>query len=270
MRRSLRLTRLYFKEKTLKHKKLLVLGATALACGIASVYGGDCLVVGLDSSAGGEFADAMDCHPVDFSKLGAAGKELCDELTARGVLNDRGELHILALAGVFAKRFLDSGCELLLSSTIISVEKTGDGFLATLFTAVDGYIQVLADEVIDTRVCESDLKNGCVKTFGMMLSGETCFGELLGAKLVKGFFDDEFVLRFEVPAEFSIPDAEKFADKWLETNFALLGKAKVVSIALMFGYSSAEPLDYFRDGIRHIPSGAFSDAVSAFDKGASL
>ena len=71
-------------------------------------------------------------------------------------------------------------------------------------------------------------------------------------------------------AEFSIPDAEKFADEWLETNFALLGKAKVVSIALMFGCDSPEPLDYFRDGIRHIPSGAFSDAVAAFDKGASL
>ena len=249
----------------MKHKKLLVLGATALACGIASVYGGDCLVVGLDSSAGGEFADAMDCHPVDFSGLGAAGKNLCDELTARNVLNDRGELHVLALAGVFAKRFLDSGCELLLSSTVVSVEKTSDGFLATIFTAVDGYVQVTADAVIDTLV-----DGECRKTFGVMLTGETNFGEIGGAELVKGFFDDEFVLRFDIPDEFSIPDAEKFVDEWLETNFESLGSAKVASIALMFGYRAAEPIDYFKNGIRHIPSGAFSDAVSAFDKGASL
>ena len=262
----------------MKHKKILIIGATALACGIASVYGSDCLVVGLDSSAGSEFADAMDNHPVDFTKLGAAGRELCDELEARGVLNERGELHILALAGVFAKRFLDSGCDILLGAVPVSIEPTGDGFLATIFTAADGYIQVLADNVIDTTVqideCRKISGQGIKKTFGMMLSGETGFGSIDGAKLTKGYFDDEYVLRFEIldnsSDEMSIPDAEKLADEWLEKNSDALKRAKVISIALAFGYESTGEIFYIRDGIKHIPSGAVSDAVTAFDRGASI
>lgn len=261
----------------MKHKKILIIGATALACGIASVYGSDCLVVGLDSSAGSEFADAMDNHPVDFTKLGAAGRELCDELEARGVLNERGELHILALAGVFAKRFLDSGCDILLGAVPVSIEQTGDGFLATIFTAADGYIQVQADHVIDTTVQPDECRKigeGIKKTFGMMLSGETSYGGIDGAKLTKGYFDDEYVLRFEIPEnssdDMSIPDAQKLADEWLEKNSGALGRAKVVSIALAFGYESAGEIFYIKDGIKHIPSGAVSDAVTAFDRGASI
>ncbi len=252
----------------MKKTKTLILGATAFACGLSGVLT-DFIVASEDTSPGGEFADAMVNHPVDVKSLGAAGKGIADELVSRGCLDDSGRIHILALSGVFAKRFYDSGREILFSTFPVSIERTSDGFLTTLFSSVDGYIQVLSERVIDTRADDSDL-HGAKKTFGLMLSGSVDPGKISGAKVTRGYFDDEYVLRFEVPAEFSVPDAEKFADGWLRENHSSLGGAKAAAIALRFGYESASPIDYTKDGVRHIVSASYPDALTAFDRGASF
>ena len=252
----------------MKKIKTLIIGTTALACGMASVLGADCIVVSRDSSAGAEFVDAMNAERVDESRLGAAGKSLADELRSRGALNDSGETHILALSGVFAKRFLESGCGLLLGASVISIGRTSDGFSATVFTPTDGYMEILAASVVDTTVRPF---MDCRKTFGVMLAGETelpC--EIDGVKLQKGFFPDEFILRFEVERNAAIPDAEKSADEWLKAHLGNLGKARAASIALFFGWEFDSPLDFTKDGVRYIPSASYSDAVSAYDGGASV
>lgn len=255
-------------SSALKKIKTLIIGTTALACGMASVLGADCIVVSRDSSAGAEFVDAMNAARVDVSRLGAAGQSLADELKSRGILNDNGETHILALSGVLARLFLESGCEMLLGASVISVVRTSDGFSATVFTPSEGYMEILAANVLDTTVRPF---MDCRKTFGVMLAGETALPcEIDGVKLQKGFFPDEFILRFEVEKDATIPDAERSADEWLIANRDKLGKARAASIALFFGWEFGSPLDFTKDGVRYIPSASYSDAVSAFDGGASI
>lgn len=251
----------------MKHKKTVIIGATAFALGLASIYKNDCLVIGLDSTVCGEFADAMDNSKVDFSNLSPHGQELCDELKSRGVLNALGELHILALSGVSAKRFLDSCCELLLDTIVVSVEYRDDKFILTLFSTVDGYMKISADNLIDTTVNEEDLeKYSITKTYGVMLVGEESFPKACG-NFTKGYFADEYILRLDVPIGASIPDAQKLTDEFLFEHSEVFKKAKVASTALTFGYRVDSEINYVKNGIKHIPSGAFPDVVTSFDRG---
>jgi hypothetical protein len=254
----------------LKLINTIILGATSLAYPIAARLGSDCLVVERGISAGAEFSDAMDASPIEMKhEFNGLSAGLRDELLQRNILSEEGGLHILAVGGVLAERYLLTGCELLLNSMLESVVKTSDGMLATLFTPECGYTQYLAKNVIDTRV--RDFMD-CQKTFGVLLaldSGLVPFddGEVY---LQKGRFDDEFVLRFRVARNATIPDAQKLADKWIAENNSRIGNSKASGIALEFGWEFERPLDFIRDGIRYIPSAVYRDLISAVEGGEAV
>lgn len=255
----------------------IILGATSLAYPIAAKLGRDCLVVERGISAGAEFADAMDAAPVDMGRgLTSYAGSLREEFTRRNILSEEGNLHILAVGGVLAARYLDTGCGLLLNSAVVSVMKVSDGLLATLFTPEDGYTQYLAERVIDTRVADF---MDCRKTFGVLLALDDKLETFVdriesvvdrSVYLQKGRFADEFVLRFRVDRDATIPDAQKLADKWLCENISRLGKSKAAGIALEFGWEFERPVDIMRDGVRYVPSAAYPDVISAVESGDAL
>ena len=248
---------------------VLIVGATALACGLAVRLGKGCTVVERGWGAGAEFAEAMRADPIDPGKVRAPQTEaLMEELSDRNAISRRGEPHIPAFAGAFAGRFRASGCRVLLGTCVAGIERRERGFLVTVFQPQEGYSEILAGQVIDTL--PQDFMD-CRKTFSLMLTdGDPDIGSGSDPFLLHGRFAGESILTFSVPRTCTLPQAQRMADEWLTAHRELLRGAKAVSPALAFGYRFDSAVDVTRDGVRYVPSASFSDAVSAFEGGEML
>lgn len=77
------------------------------------------------------------------------------------------------------------------------ISRVQDGFIATLFGAENGYEQIAAKRVIDTRTREF---MDCRKVFGLMLAGEKDVNVWSDDKsfVEHGVFDDEYILHLYV------------------------------------------------------------------------
>ena len=208
----------------MKETRTLVIGTTALACGLASRLGADCTVVDSGWSAGAEFADAMVAEPIDLARNRAPlSAALVEELWERNALSRTGEVHCPALAGAFAKRFGAAGCRVLLGTRVLGIARQADGFLVTLFLPREGKTELYAERVIDT---EPRAFMEYRKTFSLMLTdGIPQVGGEGSPRVRHGRFADESVLTFDVPRDSTLPDAQKIADRWLRENRARLGGA---------------------------------------------
>lgn len=251
----------------MKQIDTIIYGATALALPIAYSFGERCLVVESGYSAGAEFADALVATPTGVSEPETRlAARLRRELLDAGILSADGRIHILALGGLLAKHYLATGCHLLLGTIPVSQNLTSDGFAVELFNPEQGYLSYHAKTVIDTRVLGHMVFE---KSFGLLLCGDSSLKKYDdgSAYLLHGRFDDEFILRLRVGRNATIPESELAADEYLAHNRDKLGRAKVAGIALAFGYRFASPLDFTRDGVRHIPSAAYPDVLSAVSGG---
>lgn len=253
----------------MRETKVLVIGATALACGLALRLGADCTVADSGWSAGAEFADAMVAEPIDPGKnRPPRTAELVEELWERNILSRTGEVHCPALAGAFAKRLCEAGSRVLLGTRVLGIARRENGFAVTLFLPREGRTELLAERVIDTLPQDFMAYR---KTFSLMLAdGIPDVGAGGSPRLRRGRFADESVLTFDVPRACTLPGAEKIADAWLTENRARLGNAHVASPALAFGYRFDAVTDTERDGVRYVPSASYPDAVSAFEGGETL
>ena len=118
----------------MKQIDTLIIGATALAYPLAARLGGAALVVESGFSVGAEFSEAMIAERVKNAgtHTGLAG-EICAELEKRGVLLPDGRIHILAVGGALAGKYLETGAEILLGTAVTDISRVQDGFIATLF-----------------------------------------------------------------------------------------------------------------------------------------
>lgn len=246
----------------MKEFDTIIIGTTAAALGIAARLGGDCLVIDRGWSACREFGDAMRADPVDMSRtLSPFTASVREELLRRRILSEDGRLHVLALGGVFAARFLQTGCTLLLGAHLEAVRPAEDGFAAELFEVQDGRRTVFAKHIIDTTVHEW---MECRKMFAVMLANDAALTP--SENLLHGYFDDEFILRFEVPAACDFPAAQALADGWFMSH----PECTAASIALEFGHLFDAPLDtMLGDGVRYLPSASFPDVLAALEGGAA-
>ncbi|HBF14680.1 MAG TPA: hypothetical protein DDW30_03150 [Clostridiales bacterium] len=253
----------------MRETNVLVIGTTALACGLALRLGADCTVADSGWSAGAEFADAMVAEPIDLTKTRAPRTaELTDELWERNILSRTGEVHCPALAGAFAKRFRAAGCRVLLGTRVLEIVRRENGFAVTLFLPREGRTELFAKRVINTLPQDFMTYR---KTFSLMLAdGIPSIGAEGSPRLRHGRFADESILTFDVPRDCTLPEAEKIANAWLTENRACLGNARVAGPALAFGYRFETVVDTERDGVRYVPSAAYPDAVSAFEGGETL
>lgn len=253
----------------MRETRVLIVGATALACGLAMRLRADCTVIESGYGAGAEFADAMRADPIDLAKERAPLTEaLAEELFERNAISRKGEPHIPGFAGAFAKRFRASGCRLLLGTRVTGVERLENGFSVTLFQPQEGYSEILAEQVVNT---EPQKFMDCRKTFSLMLTdGVPDIGSGTNPSLLHGRFAEESILTFDVPQSCTLPQAQRMADEWLTAHRDLLRGAKVAGPALVFGYRFASAVDVMRDGVRYVPSASFPDAVSAFEGGEIL
>ena len=253
----------------LKQIDTLIIGATALAYPLAARLGGAALVVESGFSVGAEFSEAMIAERVKNAEHTGLAGEICAELEKRGILLPDGRIHILAVGGALAGKYLETGAEILLGTAVTDISRVQDGFIATLFGAENGYEQIAAKRVVDTRTREF---MDCRKVFGLMLAGEKDMNVWSDDKsfVEHGVFDDEYILHLYVDRDSTIPDCEKYADEWLKTNRSRIGNARVAGITLVFGYRFAEPVREERDGIIYVPSASYPDVISAVRGGEEL
>lgn len=253
----------------MREPKVLIIGATALASGLALRLGADCTVTDSGWGAGAEFADAMVAEPIDLTKTRTPRTaELVEELWERNILSRTGEVHCPALAGAFAKRFREAGCRVLLGTRVLEIVRRENGFTVTLFLPREGRTELFARRVINTL--PQDFME-YRKTFSLMLTdGIPDVGTEGSPRLRHGRFADESVLTFDVPRACTLPEAEKIANAWLTENRTRLGKAVAAGPALAFGYRFETVTDRERDGVRYVPSASYPDAVSAFEGGETL
>ena len=253
----------------LKQIDTLIIGATALAYPLAARLGGAALVVESGFSVGAEFSEAMMAERVgNTDSTGLAG-ELCTELRERGLLLPDGRIHILAVGGLLAAKYLETGAHIRLGTAVTGISQVQDGFIATLFGAENGYEQIAAGRIIDTRVRSF---MDCRKVFGVMLAGEKDIVQWSDNEsfIEHGVFDDEYILHLYADRNATIPDCEKYADEWLKANRSRIGKARAAGIALEFGYRFAEPVREERDRIIYVPSASYPDVISAVRGGEEL
>ena len=253
----------------MKQIDTLIIGATALAYPLAVRLGGSALVVESGFSVGAEFSEAMMAERAKKPEESGLAGEICTELENRGILLPDGRIHILAVGGTLAGKYLETGAEMLLGTAVTDVSRVQDGFIVTLFGTENGYEQIAARRVIDTRV--RDFMD-CRKVFGLMLAGERNINLWSDDEsfVEHGVFDDEYILHLYVDRDFTIPDCEKYADEWLKANRSRIGNARVAGITLVFGYRFAEPVREERDGIIYVPSASYPDVISAVRGGEEL
>lgn len=253
----------------MKQIDTLIIGATTLAYPLAARLGGSALVVESGFSVGAEFSEAMMAERAKKTEKSGLAGEFCTELENRGILLPDGRLHILAVGGLLAGKYLETGAGILLGTAVTDISRVQDGFIATLFGAERGYEQVFAKRVVDTRV--RDFMD-CRKVFGLMLAGEKDIDVWSDDKsfVEHGVFDDEYILHLYVDRNSTIPDCEKYADEWLKANRSRIGNARVAGITLVFSYRFAEPVREERAGIIYVPSASYPDVISAVRGGEEL
>ena len=238
----------------------LLIGASAVALGIAARLGEGCMVVDAGWSACREFADAMRADRVDMTaELTPYAASVRDELLARNILSEDGRLHVLALGGVIAKRFLETGCHLLLGTSVLGVKPSDGGYDVTLFESQRGRLTIHAARVIDTT---PNNRMDYRQVFSVMLAGNADLVE--SDTLVRGLFADEFIARFELPIGCDLPTAQAFADAWLLSH----PECKAASVSLEFAKIFDAPLDEMFGGVRYFVSDSFHDVIAAIDGGA--
>lgn len=244
----------------MKTTNTLIIGASAAALGMAARLGGDCLVIERGWSACREFADAMRADRVDMAAaLTPYAASVRDELLARNILSEDGRLHVLALGGVIAKRFLETGCGLLLGTSVLGVKPADGGFDVTVFEGQTGRSTIRAAHVIDTTV---NSRMDYRQYFSVMLAGNPDLAE--SEEMLRGLFPDEFIARFELPAMCDLPTAQAFADAWLMSH----RECKAASVSLEFARIFDAPLDETVGGVRYFVSDSFHDVIAAIDGGA--
>ena len=134
-----------------KRYKVLVLGATFAAAGLAQALGEHCLVADRCGQPGWEFTGALQFGTAYETPLRTAAAEaLRQEWEQSGCFAAGGRINLLDGSAALCRRLQACGSTVLLQSETVAIEKIPAGFAVTTHGAA-GYRTWLAERVIDTR-----------------------------------------------------------------------------------------------------------------------
>ena len=239
----------------------LLVGATAYAVGYAA-GNKNCMIVEEGQWVGSDFSATLNAECVDVQALQtAAAKTLADDLTARGLLDEAGRVHILPIAAKLSEELLRLNVTVLFDATTVSVEKEKDGYVVTIFHR-NGFEKIEAKRVIDTRACI--YVDGAKKFFCTMITDMDESISLPDAKLLKGGLG-ESTLKMYVDQETDYQSARRKTEEFL-LNF--LKGAKIYAYANSFGYEYDSVCEKrIMPNYKHIPSLSFGNVLFAYENG---
>lgn len=141
------------------HYSLLLVGATALAAGIATANKTlDIAVIEPSCTCAPEFSSALKSNRADYQPKSDAGRALAAEYARRGVVTDDGEhLHgeytsgewSPAISPIIAEKFAESGADCYFFAMPREIVSTDNGYRVT-FTAYGLDFTFTTDRIIDT------------------------------------------------------------------------------------------------------------------------
>lgn len=207
--------------------EVIVLGAGFAAAGIARQLGERCLVIERRAKAGSEF----------FGALRNLGEE--------------ADLH---------SQF--EGCHLLFCTSVVSVEKDGNGFICVTH-GVDGFRTYQAKKIIDTR-CLSKMCRS--KTFNLLIESqdEPAFANV---RWERTRWENRYLLCCPVDLSCTYSQAREMA---LALVKQFSEKQRLILSADVFDYQVEGEYPCIQNGIVHLPSKAYETPELAFAAGLSI
>ncbi len=271
----------------MKKLSLLVIGATfygisAAATVMKTIIDSDnnkVLVIEKTMLLGSEFIDSMNIKQCDGEYNTEPAQEFMKDMISRGLLNEKGEVHVFPVAGMLAVFVKAGRIPVLLMTDIVSTEKGNGGYIVTLFNS-DGFTQLFTKRIIDTT------SEGVLPAFKYDISYNKSICAMLmsdggknpdnyadgNTQVLKGRFPDEYVLKVGLDIEDSWPVArEKLHNYWCSKASTEFAGWKIASIAAAFAYDfqNCPFTKNIAENIIWHPSAAYPDMLSAFEGGTS-
>ncbi|MBR2634760.1 MAG: hypothetical protein IKD31_04195 [Clostridia bacterium] len=231
--------------------KVIVLGASCLAAGLAKRYQKECLVIERSAWAGYEFFGALNfgCHyekPVTGNEAKALQKLLAE--------SPAGPYGFEANFYPFFKE-----AKVRFQTELISVQKTADGFLCETH-GVNGYRLYEAEHIIDTR-CTPEMSLS--KSYNLLIESPRT-PDFSGVRFLRGEMENHWILQCEVPLFCNYPQARSIVLQVME-NFS--EGEKLILSANEFDYQVKEKIPASENGILLLPSKQYDNPILALDAG---
>lgn len=258
-----------------KRYKVLVLGATFAAAGLAQALGEHCLVADRCGQPGWEFTGALQFGTAYETPLRTAAAEaLRQEWEQSGCFAAGGRINLLDGSAALCRRLQACGSTVLLQSETVAIEKIPAGFAVTTHGAA-GYRTWLAERVIDTRCPAAGIAH---KSFHALLHTDAAPAQAIAAQvqaiaapvlppdiLTENWGGEgDFVLKCPVAADASWPQARAALAALLRR---LPAGFRPVLTADAFACVPAADVPKTQDGVEMLISCGYANPLLAFDAG---
>lgn len=247
----------------------LVIGATFFGCAYALKAKEKTLIVESESVLGSDFVACMNASRTDVAGTHTPEtKEFLQDMMKRSAVSEDGRIHVYAMSTALAVKLKEAARDILLETHVISVEKEADGYRVRLFNR-DGFSDIVADRVIDTRVpAGANLTTGRKYICGMLV-GKGELSEFSGetASLLHGALDGEYIFCVPVDMQADWTQARRIFHETYAASRDRLPGYVVASVGSSFAYRFDTPLSYEENGVLHAVSASYRDLFAAFDGG---
>ena len=250
--------------------KTLVLGATALGCGLL-LEGDGVLAVERGMILAPEYCAAF-VSPEQTEPGTARGRALWEELQRRG-LRHGSRLHLPPVSDVLANLIYQENKNLLLMTEVVEIRRAGAGYAASLMTP-DGLRELTCERIVDST--SAGLARGQAPGFKKEIRVPLLFdGGFLpdmpgGAHVEFGPMENEAVLCVPVnPRDDWARMRRTLRDVWRtlrERKIGYLIAAESCAPAVLYDAPVRETID---DGWLFMPSASWGCLMSAFEEGVS-
>lgn len=241
------------------HYKIIVLGATFAAAGIASACGDDCLILERRPQAGYEVFNAINFGCNYESPLESLqAKQMYQQFVLKGAFSG-GRICLFPCAEALY-RLLENK-NVLLNMDILSVVRENGIFTVTA-CGVSGCRTFTADQVVDTRVHPHMVRE---KSLNLIINTDREDAQPpTGVSGEKWGYPGDLLVKLPVPREWDYLQARKAV---LDYVSALPERFRVVFVADCFCWTADGAFPEERDGIYYLPSVQFANPLVALDEG---
>ena len=261
-------------EKT----SLLIIGATVLGTAAAISSSGDYVLLEEGVTPGWEFVSAFRHRPFGdiqgsdgLQPFSEPTRRLYDGLLRRNCIGEDGGLHLFPVAGLLASCLLEKPGEVHFSTVVTNIIPKDGGYLVEA-SGLDGKMSFWAERILDTTslgVLHS-LAADCAIQKGLcgMLVGPCEELEEEAISIVKGRFDNEYILRLYLPFDTAWPQARLALHEAWQQVWKRFPNCRFTVSALEYDYEFGAPVaQEVEPGWLWRPSVSCGNLFEAFEGG---
>lgn len=262
-------------EKEIKQIPVLILGASAVAIGMANALKEKCLLVEKTCRLASEYVDAFAGHknkkPEDICD---ATKDLMLELAKRDASTEDG-LYLPAISPVLFEQIKEKQIKCLFFTRVLKVKKDLKGYQVTLHNT-SGITKIHTTCIIDTTVyCESKpynykrIESKSLNAY-LVTQKEGVLPDLLQQEEVtieKGYYKNQLVIKYKLGIEDNWVQAREKLFSYWDKREKSLEDYEIASVASEFQIKSIKQDEQIEENWFWLPSTVYEDVLEAFDQG---